>query len=130
MNIERDPDFAPAYAGIADAYVTLGTYGAMPPEDVMPRAKRALETALEIDVSLAEGYACRGCLRSVFDWSWPDAEGDFRRAIDLRPSYPTSHHWYAINHLVPLGRFDEATEELHRALALDPLALAIRPAWD
>jgi serine/threonine protein kinase/tetratricopeptide (TPR) repeat protein len=124
--IDRDPDFAPAYAGMADAYVTLGTYGALPPEDVMPRAKRALERALEIDVGLAEAYACRGCVRSVFDWSWSDAEHDFRRAIDLKPSYPTGHHWYAINHLVPVGRFEEATEELHRALDLDPLALAIK----
>ncbi len=124
--IDRDPEFAPAYAGIADAYVTLGTYGALAPKDVMPLAKRALETALEIDATLAEAYACRGCVRSVFDWSWPDAEHDFRRAIDLRPSYPTAHHWYAINHLVPLGRFDEATEELYRALELDPLALAIK----
>ncbi len=77
-------------------------------------------------LDLAEAYACRGCVRAVYDWSWSDAEHDFRRAIDLRPSYPTAHHWYAINHLVPLGRFDEATEELHRALALDPLALAIK----
>jgi len=124
--IERDPDFAPAYAGMADAYVTLGTYGGMPPKDVMPRAKKALKRALEIDDGLAEAYACRGCVRSVFDWSWSDAEADFRRAIDLNPSYPTGHHWYAINHLVPLGRFDQATEELHRALEFDPLALAIK----
>ena len=124
--IEKDPDYAQAHAGMADAYVTLGTYGAMPPKDVMPRAKRALEKALEIDSGLAEAYTCRGCVRSVYDWSWPEAEQDFRRAIDLKPSYPTAHHWYAINHLVPLGRFGEATEELHRALDLDPLALAIK----
>jgi TolB-like protein len=124
--IARDPGYAQAYCGMADAYVTLGTYGAMPPNDVMPRAKRALERALEIDAGLAEAYACRGCVRSVCDWSWSDGEHDFRRAIDLKPSYPTAHHWYAINHLVPLGRFEEATEELHRALELDPLALAIK----
>jgi serine/threonine-protein kinase len=124
--IDRDPDFAPAYAGIADAYITLGTYGAMPSRDVMPLAERALERALEIDGASAEAYTCRGCLRSVYDWSWSDAEHDFQRAIELKPSYPTAHHWYAINHLVPLGRFDEATDELHRALDLDPLALAIK----
>jgi serine/threonine-protein kinase len=124
--IERDPEYAPAYGGIADAYVTLGTYGALAPADVMPRAKQALERGLEIDRSLAEAYACRGCVRSVYDWSWADAEADFKRAIQLKPSYPTAHHWYAINHLVPMLRFAEATEELHRALALDPLALAIK----
>jgi TolB-like protein/tetratricopeptide (TPR) repeat protein len=124
--VDRDPGYSQAYAGMADAYVTLGTYGAMPPKDVMPRAKRALETALEIDVGLAEAYTCRGCVRAVYDWSWSDAEQDFRRAIALQPSYPTAHHWYAINHLVPAGRFDEATEELQRALSLDPLALAIK----
>jgi serine/threonine-protein kinase len=124
--IEKDPDFAPAYAGMADAYVTLGTHGCLAAKDVMPRATVALERALAIDAHLAEACACRGCVRAVYDWSWSDAEQDFRRAIDLKPSYPTAHHWYAINHLVPLGRFDEATEELHRALDLDPLALAIK----
>jgi serine/threonine-protein kinase len=124
--IDRDPGYAQAYAGMADAYITLGTYGALPPNDVMPRAKRALERALEIDVGLGEAYSCRGCVRSVYDWSWSDAERDFKRAIDLRPSYPTAHHWYAINHLVPVGRFNEATEELRHALDLDPLAIAIK----
>ena len=124
--IERDPSYAQAYAGMADAYITLGTYGALPPKDVMTRAKRALKKALEIDGELAEAYTCRGCVRSVYDWSWEDAEHDFQRAIALNPSYPTAHHWYAINHLVPRGRFDQATEELRSALKCDPLALAIK----
>jgi serine/threonine protein kinase/tetratricopeptide (TPR) repeat protein len=124
--IERDPGYAVAYAGMADAHVTLGTYGALPPRDVLPSAKGALQKALEIDPSLAEAYACRGCVRSVFDWSWADAEQDFLRAIELNPSYPTAHHWYAINHLVPRGRFEDAGAALQRALDLDPLALAIR----
>jgi serine/threonine protein kinase/tetratricopeptide (TPR) repeat protein len=124
--IDRDPGYAQAYSGMADAYITLGTYGAMPPKDVMPRAKGALERALEIDAGLGEAYTCRGCVRAVYDWSWSDAEHDFRRAIELKPSYPTAHHWYAINHLVPVGRFDEATEELRHALDLDPLAIAIK----
>jgi serine/threonine protein kinase/Tfp pilus assembly protein PilF len=124
--IERDPAYAHAYTGMADAYVTLGTYGALAAEVVMPQAKRALERALEIDPELADSYTCRGCVRSVYDWSWSDAEHDFRRAIELKPSYPTAHHWYAINHLVPVGRFDEATQALNRALELDPLALAIK----
>jgi eukaryotic-like serine/threonine-protein kinase len=124
--IGRDANYAPAYAGLADAYVTLGTYGALPPGDVMPRALWALERSLEIDARLAEAYACRGCIRSVHDFAWSDAERDFLQAIEMQPSYPTAHHWYAINHLVPRGRFEEATVELRRALELDPLALAIR----
>ncbi len=124
--VAKDPGYAQAYAGMADAYVMLGTYGAMPASDVMPRAKAALENAIKLDSESAEAYACRGCVRSVFDWSWSDAEDDFRRAIDANSSYPTAHHWYAINHLVPLGRFQEAHEELNRALELDPLALAIK----
>jgi Tfp pilus assembly protein PilF len=111
---------------MADAYLTLGTYGALPPKGVMTRAKRALKKALDIDGELAEAYTCRGCVRSVYDWSWEDAEHDFQRAIALNPSYPTAHHWYAINHLVPRGRFDQATEELRSALNCDPLALAIK----
>jgi TolB-like protein/Flp pilus assembly protein TadD len=124
--ITRDPDFAPAYAGLADACVTLATHGCMSARDVMPRATRALARALAINADLAEAYACRGCVRAVYDWAWSDAEHDFRRAITLTPSYPTAHHWYAINHLVPVGRFNEATQELRRALELDPLALAIK----
>jgi len=82
--------------------------------------------ALEVDDRLSEAYACRGCLRSVFEWSWTDAERDFLKAIELNPSYPTAHHWYAINHLVPRGRFKQASDELRRAIDLDPLSLAIR----
>jgi TolB-like protein/Tfp pilus assembly protein PilF len=123
--IERDPGYAQAFAGMADAYLTLGTYGALPPSDVMARTKRALKKALEIDNRLAEAYTCRGCVRSVYDWAWDDAAHDFLRAIELDPSYPTAHHWYAINHLVPQGRFDHATDELRAALRCDPLALAV-----
>jgi serine/threonine-protein kinase len=124
--IGLDPQYAPAYAALADACVTLGTYGALPPADVMPRATQALERSLEIDDRLAEAYACRGCIHSVYDFAWKDGEVDFLRAIELQPGYPTAHHWYGINHLVPQGRFDEATSALQRALELDPLALAIR----
>jgi Flp pilus assembly protein TadD len=92
----------------------------------MRSATKAVEKALELDPSLAEAYACRGCVRSVFEWAWGDAEADFLRAAELNPSYPTAHHWYGINHLVPRGRFDEAEAALRRALELDPLALAIR----
>jgi serine/threonine-protein kinase len=126
LAINRDPEFAQALAGLADAFVTLGTYGTLPAGEVLPRARDAVERALALDDRLAEAYACRGCVRSIFDWAWGEGERDFLRAIELQPSYPTAPHWYAINHLVPLGRFDHAEQELRRALELDPLALAIK----
>jgi serine/threonine-protein kinase len=124
--IARDPGYAKAHAALADAYVTLATYGAVAASDVMPQANRAVEQALQIDPALAEAHACRGCVRGLYDWSWEDAERDFQKAIALSPSYATAHHWYAINLLVPLGRFGHAREHLHSALELDPLSLAIR----
>ena len=124
--VDHDPRYAAAYAGIADAFVTLGTYGALAPAEAIPRARAALQQALELDDTLAEAYACRGSLRSVFEWSWADAERDFLRALELNPSYPTAHQWYAINHLVPRGRFEQAADELRCAIDLDPLALPAR----
>lgn len=124
--IGRDPDYAQAYVGTADALVTLGTYGALAAQDVMPRAERAVTRALEIDARLADAYACRACIRSVFDWSWTAAESDFEYAIELNPGYAAARHWYAINLLVPVGRFDEALDQLRKALELDPLSLVIK----
>ena len=124
--VARDHAYAEAYAGMADAYVTLGTYGTMPALDVMPLAKTAIDDALRLDTNLAEAYTCRGCLRAIHEWAWPAAEDDFRTAIALRSGYSTAHHWYGINHLAPLGRFEDATAELQCALDLDPLALTIK----
>ena len=124
--IARDSRYAEAYAGLADAYVTLATYGAAPPAVLGPLAKDALQKALDIDQDLADAYTCRGCVRAVFDWAWSDAERDFLQAIELEPAYTTAHHWYAINYLVPRGRFNEAREQLEQALHLEPLALAVR----
>ncbi|HEY8548915.1 MAG TPA: protein kinase [Vicinamibacterales bacterium] len=124
--IAQDAGYAPAYAGVADACVMLATYGIEAAATVIPRAREALEAALRIDPALSQAYACRGCVRSIHDWAWSEASHDFRRALTLSSAYPTAHHWYAINHLVPLGRFDEAAEELRLAFELDPLALPIR----
>jgi TolB-like protein/Flp pilus assembly protein TadD len=124
--IALDPQYAPAYVGLAEALVTLGTYGAVPPSEVVLKAPAALEKALEIDDTFAEAYVCRGCLQSVYNWSWSEAEGDFKRAIELNSDCPAAHHWYGINYLVPRGRFDEAAAQLHRALDLDPLSLVIK----
>ena len=124
--IASDSQYAPAYVGLAEALVTLGTYGAIPPSEVVLKAPAALEKALELDDTFAEAYVCRGCLQSVYNWSWSEAEDDFKQAIELNPDCPAAHHWYGINYLVPRGRFDEAAEQLHRALDLDPLSLVIK----
>ncbi len=120
-----DAGHAPAQAGIADSYVILGVYSHRPPDEVMPKAKMAAEQALAIDGSLAEAHTALACVRALFEWDWAAADALFRRAIAYNPQYATAHQWYAMNCLVPTGRFDDARAELDRALALDPLSLAV-----
>jgi eukaryotic-like serine/threonine-protein kinase len=123
---ERDPEFALAFAGLGDAMLVRGIYGAEPPRDVMPLARAAVERALAIDPSLPEAYATLGATRAVFDWDWAGSEDAFTRSIALGPRYPTAHQWYAVNCLVPQRRFDEAVRAIDRARVLDPLSLVIR----
>ncbi|MEO7085105.1 MAG: protein kinase [Gemmatimonadaceae bacterium] len=123
---ERDPEFALAYAGLGDAMLVRGVYGAEPPRDVMPLARAAVERALAIDPSLPEAYTTLGAVRAVYDWDWSGSEDAFTRSIALGPRYPTAHQWYAVNCLVPQRRFDEAIRAIDRARVLDPLALVIR----
>lgn len=125
MAIEKDPQYALAFAGLADAYIILGLYGASPPKFVMPKAKAAAQKAIEIDADLPEAHISLGCIQSVYDWDWSGAEEQFKWGIDLNPNYAIAHHWYAINYLVPMGRFDEAIDEVKKALDLDPISLVI-----
>ncbi len=121
---ERQPDFALAYAGLADALVVLGIYGARASADVMPRAREAAERALAIDPSLGEAYATLGAIRATFDWDWPGADDAFRRAELLNPRYPTAPQWRAMN-LVVRGQTGPALAAIERARKLDPLSMAI-----
>jgi TolB-like protein/DNA-binding winged helix-turn-helix (wHTH) protein/Tfp pilus assembly protein PilF len=122
--IARRPDFALAWVGIADAYVVLADHGYLAPGDAMPKARAAAERALAIDPSRAEAQSSLAMVKAAYEWDWAGAEAAFRRAIDLNPSYPTSHHWYA--HLLrALGRFDEAVAEMGRARDIDPHSLII-----
>lgn len=123
--IEKDPQYAPAFAGLADTYIILGLYGALAPKFVMPKAKAAALKALEIDTDLAEAHASLGCIQSVYDWDWQVAEEQFLQAIELNPNYAIAHHWYAVNYLAPHKRFDEAIKEIKIALDLDPISLVI-----
>ncbi len=120
--IARAPDFALAHAGLADAWVTLGIYGAVAPEDAFPPARDAAERALALDPTLAEAHTALACIHAVHEWDWVAAEERFARGAAIDPRYPTAHHWYALNCLVPLGRFAEAAAAVGRARVLDPLS--------
>ena len=124
LAIEKDPEFALAFAGLAESYTTLGIYGALPPKDVMPLAREAAEHALDLDPGLAEAHTSLGCVRAMYDWDW-DADQDFKRAIEINPRYPNAYNWYASNYLTPLGLHPAAHQQLARARELDPLSLVI-----
>jgi tetratricopeptide (TPR) repeat protein len=123
--VARDPEYAPAHAGLADAYVTLSVYGALRPADAMPLALDAAERALAIDPKSAEAHTARSCVRAMYMWDWHGEEG-FLQALELEPSNPVPHHWYATNYLMPLSRFGDARLHLNSALDLDPLSTAVR----
>ncbi len=118
------PNYALAYSGIADCYGRLAWYGALPPREASPRAKSAATRALEIDDLLGEAHASMALVRFWYEWNWPEAEHEFRRAIELRPNYAPAHNWYAA-YLNAMQRFHEAAAEQKIAQELDPLSLTI-----
>jgi serine/threonine-protein kinase len=122
--IEKDPNYALAYAGLADSYNILGDYSYVPPEEAYPRAKVAAAKALETDDTLAEAHTSLAKAAHLYDWNWLAAERGFQRALALNPSYAPAHHWYA-EYLAAMGRVDEAIAEKKRARELDPLSLII-----
>jgi Tfp pilus assembly protein PilF len=119
--LARDPGYALAWAGVADSYVILGFYSALPPREAFPRAKAAALRALELDPALADAHPALAYVRMYHDWDWAAAEQAFRTAIELNPSHATAHQWYG-NFLAIIGRFDESEREFTRAVALDPLS--------
>ncbi|MDA2929903.1 hypothetical protein MYX84_08150, partial [Acidobacteria bacterium AH-259-O06] len=122
--ITKDPNYALAYAGLADSYALLASYGIASPNEVIPKAKTEAERALTIDDSLAEAHASLGFIRQFYDWDWEGAEREYWRAIELNPGNATAHHWYS-GCLRAMGRLDEAMVEIKHAQALDPLSAAI-----
>ncbi len=124
MAIESDPGYALAYGGLADCFALLGSYGALAPADAFQKAKSSALKALEIDPKLVEAQTSLAFCEGFYDWDWAAAQTGFERAIDLGPSYPTAHNWYAYV-LMAFGRWDEAFATIRRALNLDPLALVI-----
>ncbi len=119
-----DPNYALAYAGLANSYTLLTAYSSSSETLYMPQARAAATRALELDQGSAEAHAALALILQNQDWDWKTSEGEYRRAIELNPNYATAHQWYA-EHLMWLGRFDEALRESERASQLDPLSLII-----
>jgi TolB-like protein/DNA-binding winged helix-turn-helix (wHTH) protein len=124
--VTEDPQYAEAYAGLADAYALLGSMpvSKIPRSTAMPRAKEMALTALKLDDSLADAHTSLAFVEMHYEWKFPEAEQEFKRAIDLNPNYSTAHQWYAID-LAALGRMDEAVAEIQRARQTDPLSAII-----
>jgi tetratricopeptide (TPR) repeat protein len=118
---EIDPNYALAYAGVADAYSILGNNGFWSAGQAFPKAKAAALKALQIDDKLAEAHSSLAAILWDYDWDFVGAEKEFKLAVELNPGYATAHHWYAY-FLSNLGRHEEASKEIEIARNLDPLA--------
>ena len=122
--VVKDPRFALGHAGIADSYILLGKLGAISSTEVSTRVWPVVSSALALDENLAEGYVSRGILLTDFEWNWPAAEADFRKALEINSNSASAHHWYA-RHLAEIARFEEAMGEIGTAEKLDSLDPAI-----
>jgi DNA-binding winged helix-turn-helix (wHTH) protein/tetratricopeptide (TPR) repeat protein len=125
--IGEDPGYALAYAGLADCYGLLSLYGVAAPNECFPRSKAAAARALEIDPLLAEAHTSLAYAHLFYDWDFPAAERQFKRAIELNPNYATARHWYH-EYLTQMGRLDEAMVQINLARELDPLSPVINAA--
>ena len=119
--LQKDPNYAAAYAGVADAYAQLGSFGLLEMKHSYEHAKEAIEKALERDDKLAEAHASLGYIQTNYYWNWPEAENQFKQAINLNPNYAMAHNWYS-QYLGFMGRPEEALRESKRAEEIDPLS--------
>jgi serine/threonine-protein kinase len=117
-----DPNYAAAHAGLADTWTLLGIHGRAAATEVLPRARAAIQRALELAPDLAEAHCAAGTLKLAFEWDWPGAERDLRRAIELNPRNVAAWYWMAVHLGLVQGRFDEGLLHARRAVELDPLA--------
>ena len=126
--LKLDPDYARAYAGIADSFNQLGYLGFRPLGYTVPEAQRAAQKALELDPNLAPAHAAIGFINAMWIWNWKEAESQYQRAIELDPSYVPAHHFYAL-YLASAGRLKEADEQMATALRLDPLSPSVNAGY-
>jgi TolB-like protein/Tfp pilus assembly protein PilF len=123
--IVEDGRYAQAYSGLSDAYGLLGHYGVLSPAEVWTKAASNAAWAVLQDENSVEAHTSLAHVKSTQDWDWLGAEHEFQRAIALNPRHSTAHHWYAMSCLAPLGRLDQACEEMRLAQALDPISSII-----
>jgi len=121
--IDKDPAYAPAYAGLADSYTLTAFYSLQPPVPLLEKAKAAARRALELDSTLGEAYTSLAYAKTLADFDWTGAEDDYKRAIELNPKYLPAHTWYALLLLTPLGRHEEAQAQFELARKQDPQSL-------
>jgi serine/threonine-protein kinase len=131
--IDADPTYAQAYGGLADCYMSLGfsfDVGSLPPTEAIPKAKAAVAKALEVTESLAEVHNPLAFMKLNYDWDFPGAETEFKRALELNPGNANVHHWYA-HYLIVAGRPNDSLAESNRALELDPLSpiMSVHLGW-
>jgi tetratricopeptide (TPR) repeat protein len=124
QSIVNDPNYARAYAGLADTYALMSSWSLVPQAEAIPKARAAALRAMQLDDGLAEAHTSLALIAENYDYDWQTAEKEYRRAIQLDPQYATAHQWYA-ECLSFQGRFPEALEESERARQLDPLSLII-----
>jgi len=118
-----DPNYAVAYAGIADCYLLLPLYGGGVPTDMYPKATAMAQKAIALDPNLGEPHASLGLIHALFDFDFATSVREFEEAIRLNPNYATAHHWFGDSTLPALGQFDRANAEVKRALEVDPLSV-------
>jgi len=118
-----DPNYAVAYAGIADCYLLLPLYGGGVPTEMYPKATAMAQKAIALDPNLGEPHASLGLIHALFDFDFATSVREFEEAIQLNPNYATAHHWFGDSTLPALGQFDCANAEVKRALDLDPLSV-------
>ncbi len=118
----EDAQSAVAHAGMADAYGLLAHYGVFGPAEAWTKAASSAATAVMLDAESAEAHTSLAHVKSTQDWDWIGAEQEFQRAIALNPRYATAHHWYAMSCLAPIGRLDEALDEILIAQSIDPVS--------
>jgi tetratricopeptide (TPR) repeat protein len=122
--VEKDPNYALAYAGLANTYNFLGQSGYDRPSKVWQNAKTAAMQAVQLDDQLSEAHIALALVRADYDWDWTGAESEFKKAIQLNANSATAHQWYA-DFLIRMGRFEQGKLELKKAQELDPLSLLI-----
>ena len=125
--VENDPTYALAYAGLADCYVLLGWNSYLPPKEAFPRGKAAAKAALQLDPDLAEAHTPLAAVLWLDDWEWEQAQTEFKRSIELSPTYPTANHWFA-EYAMTMDRHEEAMARIKKSQDLDPLSLIISVA--